>query len=243
MPADTIAQTDERSGGATKIDLPTVADTSPMDGESVHGEFIAVAESSGGPLPISVSIAPSSGGSPVFTAANADTAAGVEVPALSPGSYTATWTVSDPNGDTRTQTTQFTDGPGLQGPAGAHGATGAAGPQGPQGLQGTQGATGPQGPPSPIPSVSCRLTSQHPRQISCQVSFPATARDRAGSLLISITRGNRVAALGRARLRHGSAIVTMHELARMGAGRWTVTLVLSARHHRTRTVTVPLTVR
>jgi hypothetical protein len=91
--------------------------------------------------------------------------------------------------------------------------------------------------------VSCRLIAQHPRRIACHISFPAIAHDRSGDLLVSITRGTRVAAIGHGRLRDGAATVTMRELARLRAGTWTITLVLSHRHHGTRTLAVPLSVR
>ncbi len=95
MSTSALAQTDEQSGGQTVITLPDVADTSPMEGETVYGGFTALSESTGAPDAISVSIAKASGGAPVFTNANTDTANGAAVPALTPGAYNATWTVTD----------------------------------------------------------------------------------------------------------------------------------------------------
>jgi len=117
-----IAQTDEFSGGQTQTEVPDVEDTSPIQGETVYGGFRAIAQS-GLPGPnhtivptdassrIAVSIARATGGPPVFTRRNVDTGGGVAVPALAPGSYRATWTLSDANGDTRTITTRFVEQP------------------------------------------------------------------------------------------------------------------------------------
>ncbi len=124
-----IAQTDEFSDGQTQTEVPEVKDTSPIEGETVYGGFRAIAESGlPGPnnkvLPtdssshIAVSIARIAGGAPVFTRRNVDTGEGVAVPALAPGSYRVTWTLSDANGDTRTITTRFVEQPAAQGPNG-----------------------------------------------------------------------------------------------------------------------------
>ena len=125
LPTSDIAQTDELSGGQTVTEVADVADTSPMEGETVYGAFTALAEASDGVSPIGVTIT-NGNGTVVFSSDNIDTTNGASVPALTPGNYTATWTVSDPNGDTRTVTTRFIE----QAPIGAQG------PQGPQGAQG-----------------------------------------------------------------------------------------------------------
>ncbi len=118
LPADNIAQTDELSGGQTTTQVPHLEDTSPMEGENVYGNFTALAESG---LPgkdntiqfnpagtrISLSISHASGGAPVFTSSNVETSNGVPVNGLTPGTYSATWTVMDANGDTRAVTTRF----------------------------------------------------------------------------------------------------------------------------------------
>jgi hypothetical protein len=118
LPASDIAQTDDQSGGQTQTEVPAVEDTSPIEGETMIGAFTALAES-GLPGPnntviatdstskVGLAIARMSGGGPVFTAANVDTVSGTPVPALSPGTYRATWTLTDANGDTRTVTTRF----------------------------------------------------------------------------------------------------------------------------------------
>ncbi len=121
-----IVQTDEFSGGQTQTEVPDVENTSPMQGETLYGGFTAIAES-GLPGPnntvmptdassrIAVSIARAGGGPPVFTRGNVDTVSGVAVPALAPGSYHATWTLSDANGDTRIVSTRFVEQPAPRG--------------------------------------------------------------------------------------------------------------------------------
>jgi hypothetical protein len=90
-----------------------------------------------------------------------------------------------------------------------------------------------------LPKVSCKLTGKHRRQVQCTVSFPRTAQ-QTGTILISINRGARVAALGHGRLRHGAARITMRELRRLGKRPWQVTLVVARARHRTLTFTLPL---
>jgi hypothetical protein len=114
-----IAQTDDFSGGQTETQVPLIESTSPIQDETLYGPFVASAQSglpgphgavSSGGVPVGLTIAPA--GSPhhaVFHARNVDTAAGVDVPALDPGAYVATWILRDAAGDTRTVTTRFTD--------------------------------------------------------------------------------------------------------------------------------------
>jgi hypothetical protein len=115
LPTSTIAQTDERSGGETVTEVADVADTSPVEGETVYGTFTALAEATDGSSPIAVTITKASGGRTLFHAANADSANGVKVRNLAPGTYSATWTVTDPNGDTRTEMTRFIEASALGG--------------------------------------------------------------------------------------------------------------------------------
>jgi hypothetical protein len=212
---DIAAQTDELSGGTTQIGIADVADTSPMNGETVYGAFTALAEATSGTPAISLSIARTSGGAPVFTADNVDTANGVSVPALTPGGYKATWTVNDPNGDTRVLTTRFIAQSGLQGP---------------------QGEQGPQGPPGPTPKVKCKLTGKHKRHIKCKVKVPAHAADMFGTVQLRISRGARVEALGRGQVRHGSATLTMRERRPLARGLWKITVVISGRGQKPQTI-------
>ena len=51
LPADTIAQTDELSGGQTSTEVADVADTSPLAGETVYGSFTALADATSGVPP------------------------------------------------------------------------------------------------------------------------------------------------------------------------------------------------
>jgi len=117
MPTAIIAQTDELSGGQTQTEVPYVRNTSPAQGEIVYGRFTALAES-GLPGPdksvirdstsrIAVRITRSSGGSPVFTAANVDSRRGLPVNGLRPGGYIAAFTLIDVNGDRRVVTKRF----------------------------------------------------------------------------------------------------------------------------------------
>ena len=117
---DDLTQTDEASGGSTTTEVPAVQDTSPLNAEIVYGGFTAVA-TSGLPGPdnsviatdstsrISLAIVKASGGPIVFRAANVDTANGVKVKALKPGTYRALWTLTDANGDRRFVVTRFVE--------------------------------------------------------------------------------------------------------------------------------------
>ena len=100
-----IGQTDDRSGGETVTEVAKIAHTAPLNGETMHGSFTALARATFGPSTISLAI--ERGTKVVAKAANVDTKPGVKVKALPPGSYTAIWTVTNPNGDTRTVTTTF----------------------------------------------------------------------------------------------------------------------------------------
>ena len=56
LPTSDIAQTDDFSGGSDRDRVADVADTSPMEGETVYGAFTALAEASDGVSPIGVTI-------------------------------------------------------------------------------------------------------------------------------------------------------------------------------------------
>ena len=240
MSTASLAETDELSGGDTVITLPDVANTAPMPDETLYGAFTALADTTGEGLPISLEI-DSADGTPVFTNGNVDTATGASVPALTSGLYTAFWTVTDPNGDTRTLTTQFVEQSALQGPQGAQGPAGPQGAQGPAGPQGAQGPQGPQGPRGPEPKVTCTLEKHN--KIKCTVSFPKKAKDTKGTIAAVITRGGRILALGHARLAHGSATLTMPELRAWNRGTWQITLVLSRPKKVATTQTMTVRVR
>jgi hypothetical protein len=102
LPGFGIQQTDDRSGGVTRTSVPQLTGFSPEDGAELYGKFVVVAKlgSRGAGSTVAVSITGS--GREVFHAGNVATRAGADVRALPKGVYTATWTVRDRNGDTRT---------------------------------------------------------------------------------------------------------------------------------------------
>jgi hypothetical protein len=201
LPTSTIAQTDEHSGGQTVTEVADVANTSPLNGETMYGSFTALAEASDGRSQISLTITPAAGGKAVFTANNVDTKTGTAVRGLRPGNYTALWTVKDANGDTRRVTTRFIEQPGIQGTGGPHGNAG------------------------PTPHVSCSLTGSRHKRIVCHVSFAKSANAH-GELWMKIAHGSSVAALGHAWLRHGATTITMRELRPLGRRSWWMTFVV-----------------
>ncbi len=203
LPSANIAQTDDRSGGVTEVEVPDIQDTSPMQGETMYGHFTALAES-GLTLPdnqviptdvvtrISLSIFTRQGNR-VLTVRNVDTLRGVGIPALVPGSYRALWTLTDANGDTRLVGTRFIE---QRGGAGR----------------------------GPRARVSCRRAGGG--RIRCSVSFPGYPQVR-GSVRMRLSRGGSVVALGHAALRRGRATLTMSQLVGTSGGSWHATLVLS----------------
>jgi hypothetical protein len=109
MPTKEIAQTDDRSGGATITGVAQLFDITPVEGEVLYGKFIAVAEASGGSSRVSFAITKEGGHKTVFRAANVDKRRGVAVRALPTGRYTAYWLVRDRNGDAREYITRFVE--------------------------------------------------------------------------------------------------------------------------------------
>lgn len=113
-----IAQTDDFSGGETVTQIPQIESTAPIQDETLYGSFVASAQSGlPGPhgaisatgVPVALTITAAGSTHRVFHAANVDTPRGVDVPALAPGPYVATWVLRDAAGDTRTVTTRFVD--------------------------------------------------------------------------------------------------------------------------------------
>ena len=94
--------------------VPLIVSTSPLRGENVSGAFTARARA-GFPGPNNTTIPNHArialkitrSGKTVFSAPNVNTKSGVKVSGLRSGTYTATWTLIDANGDTRTRLTQF----------------------------------------------------------------------------------------------------------------------------------------
>lgn len=118
LPAADIAQTDDFSSGQTVTQVPLIESTAPIQDETLYGSFVASAQSGlPGPhgaisatgVPVALTIATAGSRHRVFHAANVDTRRGVDVPALAPGPYVATWVLHDASGDTRTVTTRFVD--------------------------------------------------------------------------------------------------------------------------------------
>jgi hypothetical protein len=223
LPSGSIVQTDELSGGQTQTEVPDLENTSPLNGEIVYGHFTAVGES-GFPGPansvtpdrssrIAFTVAPAGGGGAVFTTPNVNTINGTPVPALSPGSYSATWLLTDVNGDTRTVSTRFVE----------------VSPVGPR---------GPQGPPGPGLKglklvIKCKLQSHN--TIKCTVTFKKASTVH-GKLQLRIAHGSRVTALGHATVRAGKATLKMRELRRVVRGRYTLTVVMTQAGSRPKTM-------
>jgi hypothetical protein len=118
LSAADIAQTDDFSGGQTVAQVPQIESTAPIQDETLYGSFVASAQSglpgphgsiSASGVPVALTITPAGSRHRVFHAANVDTPRGVDVPALAPGPYVATWVLHDAAGDTRTVTTRFAD--------------------------------------------------------------------------------------------------------------------------------------
>ena len=215
-----IAQTDEFSGGLTKTEVPSVQDTSPIQGETVYGPFTALAESglpgpNGSVTPargsaIAVRIAHARSGRVVFRAANVETQGGVLIKGLPAGAYTAAWTLTDASGDTRTVTTRFIEQVGTARHSRRRGSRGSR------------------------LKLTCGLGR---RGAKCVVTFPARLGVR-GTLRMTVTAGGTLAALGHARVRLGRATVVLHHLRPLKHGSWKVTVVLSQPHQAAMTSTV-----
>jgi hypothetical protein len=106
LPTGNIAQTDDRSGGETVTEIGEVKSTSPLNGETIHGSFTARVRATDGKPWVHLTI--ERGRKIVWArSTNADTKKGVRVTGLVSGSYTAVWTVTNANGDTRVVTTRF----------------------------------------------------------------------------------------------------------------------------------------
>jgi hypothetical protein len=153
---------DELSGGLTSVTIPAVQSTTPASGQEVFGSFHAYAgaiasagSTDASSAPVTLTLTPAGSSTPAFTSGNANTASGAAVPALTPGMYDTTWTVTDANGDTNTITGTLAIESGGSGPTGPVGSTGPSGTgaTGPAGIGVTgatgaigTGATGPSGP-------------------------------------------------------------------------------------------------
>jgi hypothetical protein len=208
LPSSPIVQTDELSGGQTQTEVPDLENTTPLNGEVVIGGFPAIGQS-GFPAAdnsvtpdagsrISFTVAPAGGGGAVFTASNVNSINGMSVPALTPGSYNATWVITDLNGDTRTVMTRFVE---------------------------QSGGTGSGGSRRHFKLViRCQLERHN--MIKCKVTFKKSSKMR-GKVQLRLAHGKRVTALGHASVRAGKATVKMRELHRVIRGRYSLTLVVT----------------
>jgi hypothetical protein len=115
-----IVQADDRSGGLTQTEVPDISSTSPIDGETVYGRFTARAQATFlGPhdsvipsgYPISLTITPANRTKPAIKLNDVNTASGTPITRLKAGTYDATWTWRDFNGDSRTIATSFVEEP------------------------------------------------------------------------------------------------------------------------------------
>ncbi len=218
LPAATIAQTDDLSGGQTETEVPDVQDTSPIEGETMYGKFTALAESGlSAPGNMSVPTDVSTRitlrivtvhGRAVFVAKNVDTEKGVSVPALKPGPYIALWLLTDANGDQRLVGTRFVEQPGRVERA-------------------------------PRAKVSCHYTNSHRDRISCSVRFMARGKIK-GTVRVRLMRGNAIVGLGHGPVRAGRATVSLKVLRPATGGTWRLTLVLARPHLVAATETVRL---
>jgi hypothetical protein len=206
LPSTNISQTDELSGGVTETEVPDIQDTSPIDGETMHGSFTALAES-GLALPNNELIPTdlvtrirltifTPLGTRVLTIRNVDTFRGVPVPALVPGNYVAVWSLINFNGDTRFVATRFIE------------------------QQGRVGAG---------PRTRVRCTFIGGGRIRCVVTFPGNRQIR-GSVRMRLTRGGALVALGHGAVRRGRAVMTMAQVMSGASGAWRATLVLKRPH-------------
>ncbi len=216
LPSSPIVQTDELSGGQTQTEVPDLENTSPLNGEIVAGGFPAIGQS-GFPGPdnsvtpdsssrISLTVAPAGGGGAVFTTPNVNSVNGSPVPALKPGSYSATWVITDLSGDTRTTMTRFVEQSG-------------------SGSSGGEGHGGSSGSGSRLKLV-IRCQIERHDMIKCTVTFKKSSKMR-GRIQVRIAHGKRVTALGHASVKAGKATVKMRELHRAVRGRYSLTVVMT----------------
>ena len=168
---------DDFSGGLTSTTPPSIANTSPLDGENVYGtSVVAFADVDQTTAPVALSFAPRGGGAQTPATGNANSAAGAVMSAIAAGTrYVATWLATGANGDTTALATRFNGQAGASGTPGATGRDrrdrcarraptvrrvrpvppvrqaprGATGANGATGATGARGAAGATGPRGP----------------------------------------------------------------------------------------------
>jgi hypothetical protein len=107
-----LQQSDPFSDGATQTEVPVLAVTSPAPGATLYGPFTAFAQPrlpGGGNVAarVTLSIARRGTGRVLDRLSGLQRLEGVRVTGLPRGVYTATWTVTDLNGDSRTTQSPF----------------------------------------------------------------------------------------------------------------------------------------
>lgn len=203
---------DDLSGGVVKVSVPTFHDESPIDNETVAPSFTAYADTTNyghfdATATVSLSLRPLAGGATLTPAGNANASAGVAVTGLPGGRYAATWTLTDPHGDSNRLTTFLVVDPAL----------GAPGPAG------SPGPPGPRGEPGKAAEVKCQTTGKgRHKKTTCKVIQLASA----SSVRARLSRGRIVYALGHARARGHRAALRLHALRAIPPGRYVLTLVL-----------------
>jgi len=248
-------ESDDRSGGRTIIQMPSLLNTIPgWNGSVTGGSFTAYGDLGGTGTATQVLTQVASVDLRIVQVANGaiifdqmmtpgqDTVGPFEtatVNGLSPGRYLATFTLTDSHGDTSASQNPFVVEPsgivaaqgteGSQGPTAATGAITSAGPQ---------GQAGPQGPqPQAGKSSSCTLTnrtvgtgrSKHKvQQIKCVLISSAR-----GLIRVTISRGTATYATATAVVRPGMAQIRLRSLRPMKAGRYLVTIFTPGRKHAT----------
>jgi hypothetical protein len=116
LPTRNILQIDDRSGGSTRTEVPSILGTAPVQNATLYGPFVAVVQAGlAGPhnstiatrVPVSLAITRAGSRRVVFHARDVDTPGGTVVRGLARGTYFATWVLRDANSDTRTIHTRF----------------------------------------------------------------------------------------------------------------------------------------
>jgi hypothetical protein len=118
LPAGNIQQTDDFSGGLTRTELVGVASLSPNNGATLYGAFVASAQPAlfgfnasiyDAPATVSLSVRRLGAKHRTTFVRNVAVGNGVKINALPRGVYTATWVVTNVNGDTVTVHTRFVE--------------------------------------------------------------------------------------------------------------------------------------
>lgn len=206
LPSSEIEQTDDRSGGVTQTEVPDLENTSPMDGEIVYGAFTALAQS--GLTGSNNSIIPT----------NRTTRIGLSIrPARSGRAVFSASNVDSSSGVTVR---------GLR--AGSYEVTWTLHDANGDTRTVTTRFVEQKGSPrdSAAPKANCRM-EKHGR-VGCTLRYSLRPPNGA-RLQVELLHGRRVVAMGRGAVHRGLASVTLRELQRVRAGRYTLVAVWSAK--------------